>query len=101
MTEDHRLIKSAKSARDGNVSEARIPDDIEIAARALNMKLHSATELGQRTQWIAEALLAENERCAKIAENYTVTTHMHWDEDRPVTRKPREASEIAEMIRRR
>lgn len=46
-----------------------VPDDIEIAARSLNMKLHSATELGQRTQWIAEALLAERDRCAKIAES--------------------------------
>lgn len=41
---------------------SEIPEDVFEAARVLNMKLHSATELGQRTQWIAEALLAERGR---------------------------------------
>lgn len=39
-----------------------VPDDIVEAARVLNMKLHNATELGQRTQWIAEALFVASQR---------------------------------------
>ena len=46
-----------------------IPDDVIEAARVLNMRLHSATELGQRTQWIAEAIMAERERVkAEVAK---------------------------------
>lgn len=43
-----------------------IPDDVIEVARVLNMRLHSATELGQRTQWIAEALMAERERSSQL-----------------------------------
>lgn len=43
-----------------------IPDDVIEAARVLNMRLHSATELGQRTQWIAEALMAERKRSSQL-----------------------------------
>lgn len=45
---------------------ADIPDDVIESARVLNMRLHSATELGQRTQWIAEALMAERERSRQL-----------------------------------
>lgn len=49
-----------------------IPDEIMEQARALNMKLHSATELGQRTEWLASALLAAEKRgkdeAAKMAD---------------------------------
>jgi len=43
-----------------------IPDDVIEAARVLNMRLHSATELGQRTQWIAEALMKEREHTRQL-----------------------------------
>lgn len=36
-----------------------IPDDVEMIARAFNMRLHNAKTLGQRTLWIAEAILAD------------------------------------------
>lgn len=41
------------------------------------------------------------EDCAKIAERFTVTTYMHWDEDleEPIKQKLKEAGEIAEAIR--
>jgi len=62
-----------------------IPDDVMETARVLNMQLHSATKLGQKTQWIAEALMDARakalEEAAKVAEdedgNFTV-----WGEDR-------------------
>ena len=41
-----------------------IPDDVEMIARALNMRLHNAKTLGQRTLWIAEAILADRARQA-------------------------------------
>ncbi|WP_146617333.1 hypothetical protein [Agrobacterium sp. MS2] len=41
-----------------------IPDDVETIARALNMRLHNAKTLGQRTLWIAEAILADRARQA-------------------------------------
>jgi primosomal protein N'' len=66
-----------------------IPEDIETTARVLNMRLHNATELGQRTQWIAEALLAEREANAKIAETTPIE---YWDDKREA---------IAAAIRRR
>ena len=39
-----------------------IPEDVIESARVLNMQLHGATKLGQKTQWIAEAFMAERER---------------------------------------
>lgn len=48
--------------------QSEITYDVVEAARVLNMKLHSATELGQRTQWIAEALLAERKAALSDAE---------------------------------
>lgn len=41
------------------------------------------------------------EDCAKVAEDFTVTAYMHWDEDleEPVKRKLKEAGAIAEAIR--
>lgn len=55
--------------KDNAVEEnPKFSSDIEIAARALNMKLHGATELGQRTQWIAEALMVERNRNVKALE---------------------------------
>lgn len=51
--------------------ESEIPEDIMDAARVLNMQLHGAMKLGQRTQWIAEAILSERERCASVAERYS------------------------------
>jgi hypothetical protein len=44
-------------------SRNEIPEDVIETARVLNMRLHKATELGQRTQWIAEAIIAERRRC--------------------------------------
>lgn len=45
-----------------------IPEDVIEAARVLNMRLHSATELGQKTQWIAEALMEARKAALCAAE---------------------------------
>jgi hypothetical protein len=49
----------------------KIPADVMAEARALLMKLHGATELGQRANWLAEALMARDtatrKECVEIA----------------------------------
>lgn len=74
-----------------------IPEDIETTARVLNMRLHNATELGQRTQWIAEALLAEREANARIADGF-VRSNADDEFDRGFFAS---AQRIASAIRRR
>lgn len=53
----------------------KIPDEIMQEARVLRMKLHGATELGQRTNWLAEALMARDKRAAEIARNTDPNAH--------------------------
>ena len=72
MTEDHRLIKSAKSARD-SLRHVAIPDDVMKAAIAARADGHSNPNwyLEQpHVDAIARAILAEREACAKIAYTY-------------------------------
>ncbi|RYX78510.1 hypothetical protein EON76_05120 [bacterium] len=64
MTEDDRLIKSAKSARDGNVSEVTIPEDVWLAAIAA---LDGHGEL-RIIEVIDRAILAERSRSSKVIE---------------------------------
>lgn len=58
--------------------QSEIPYDVVEAARVLNMKLHSATELGQRTQWIAEALLAERKAALSAADPSVSVEALRW-----------------------
>lgn len=67
MTEDHRLIKSAKSARGGNVSEA-IPEDVIKAATDFQDMVDRDPKAYTAFDVAVLAILAEREACAKIAE---------------------------------
>ncbi|QTG12396.1 hypothetical protein G6M86_03675 [Agrobacterium tumefaciens] len=61
-----------------------IPEDVIETARVLNMRLHKATELGQRTQWIAEAIMAERMRCEAAL---SATEPAHQDPDPKISQQ--------------
>jgi len=70
IAEDHRLIKSAKSARDGNVSDAAANDPYVLANRACNECYDpKASTWFDVRDIIARAILAEREASAKIADH--------------------------------
>lgn len=109
MTEDHNLIKAAKSARDGRVTEAGdIPEDIKAQAWSLflELKFHEGPS-HQKLEMIEAAILAEREASAKIAEerhSYPVVK-LEWDEEGGRHEAPAgrggPGADIAEAIRRR
>lgn len=49
---------------------SEIPEDVLQSARIALMKIHGATTLGERTEIIARAILAERKRCAGVCAAY-------------------------------
>lgn len=74
-----------------------IPEDVMEKAR-------KATELdgGYGEPWlvdiIANAILAERQRCAEVARNAKIKVYMHWDEDNPIDQPIVHRNVIAALI---
>ena len=76
-----------------------IPEDIMEAAKSVADEAHDDMSHRGTVAAVSKAILAERERCAKIAENATIEVSMHWDPETVVTQAVAHRDRIAAAIR--